>query len=143
MARNHLFGLAVTLVVLMALLILVLPGGALAQGDNSNAGPNVPAGQSMNGSVVANGWNHDQMHAAMHGQNSAVHAAHHNTMMAGGHMQGGHMGDPMQMGGMMAGGMMGMDADHQAHMAEMGECPLASMPGAECPYHAETGDIDQ
>ena len=149
MIRNRSFSIAAILVAGLVLAVLFVPGGAFAQDGNTGGGTNGQSGAAAIGSMIMQGWNHDQMHAnggqqgagqmgqSMMGTGHMANHANMATMHAG--MMGSGMGSMMGRG---TGNMMGTDAEHQQHMANMDECPLsedntAEHP-AECPYQSGT-----
>jgi hypothetical protein len=157
MIRNRFFSIAAILVAGLVLAVLFVPGGAFAQDGSTGSGSNGQSGAAAVGSMIMQGWNHDQMHA-----NASQHGAGQmgRSMMGTGHMadhanmagtmngtmatmHAGMMGTGMgNMSGGMMGGMMGTDAEHQQHMTGTDACPLAgdntAEHAAECPYQSST-----
>lgn len=157
MIRNRFFSIAATFAAGLVLAVLFVPGGAFAQDGSTGGASNGQSGAAAIGSMIMQGWNHDQMHAnsGQHGAGQMGHSmmgpshmANHANMagtMTGtmAPMHAGMMGSGMgNMMGNMMGSMMGRDAEHQQHMTGMDECPLASENptehAAECPYQSDT-----
>ena len=148
MIRNRSFSIAAILVAGLVLAVLFVPGGAFAQDGSTSDSSNGQSGAAAIGSMIMQGWNHDQMHA--------------NAGQMGQSMMGtGHMGNHANMGNTMTGSMatmhagmmgrgmgniMGTDAEHQQHMAGpmagADECPMAgdntAEHPAECPHQSDT-----